>query len=433
MRLVKYCITFIVWLVSTQHLFSQEFLNGAQQRLSGKETTVWIATNRGMVNHRILGLVRGNKGTLLSFTEARYDGKDEGPHDLVCKRSTNNGKSWGEEIFIEKSDGSFWKKEGTGNKLESWANPAALLDATTGRIFIFYVLNEGVVNGVNAQRMSRVFYRTTDDEGHTWSNRVEITDVLNVGADGNASKDGQGMLVKNEEGFACDYLKRAFHMPGPGHGIQLKNGRLLLQFWHRRSIRIIEPDGKAKLVPVNDRLYSSSVIYSDDHGKTWKKGGQTGLGHNATEARVVELADGTVMMNARMHNKDRRWIAFSKDGGLTWINGTEQMIVIPHTSVDCGLISVPASDKKDKSSWLLYSHPDKKDKREGLTVSLSKDAGKTWISSKTVFPYGVQYSDLVKLKNGYVGLLYEKGDPFPDSKNIREISFVRFKLKNVLK
>src|SRR3546814_10190971 len=106
-------------------------------------------------------------------------------------------------------------------------------------------------------------------------------------------------------------------MPGTGHGTQLKNGRLLVPFWHRRALGLIKPDGTVQKIPVNDRLYSSSAIYSDDHGVTWEKGMDTGLGHRTTEARIVELADGTVMMNARMYNKSRRWVALSEDQGQT--------------------------------------------------------------------------------------------------------------------
>src|SRR3546814_15534861 len=75
-------------------------------------------------------------------------------------------------------------------------------------------------------RMTRVFYRYSDDEGLTWSKRNEITAVLNTEPTGRPHVDINGDPIKNEDGFASDFLGRAFHMPGPGHGTQLKNGRL---------------------------------------------------------------------------------------------------------------------------------------------------------------------------------------------------------------
>ncbi len=418
----------VLFLAGNNIGFSQG-IKQQEEKTPMSETMVWMGNERGMKNHRILGLTLGKKGAILAFTEARLDGSDEGPHDLVCKRSLDNGITWSSDIFIEKGDGGFWKAQGVQGKLESWANPAALTDLTNGRIFIFYVLNEGEYKGRNTQRMTHVFYRFSDDEGLTWSKRTEITDVLNTGPDGRPHVDINGQPIKNANGFACDYLGRAFHMPGPGHGIQLDNGRLLVQFWHRRPIGNVQADGTSVSTPIADRLYSSSAIYSDDHGQTWTKGSDTGLGHHATEARVVQLADGTVMMNARMHNRGRRWVARSNDQGVTWQEGYEEETVIPYTAVDCGLIRVqPSHQESRKTDWLLHSHPNKVDKREGLTVSLSTDGGKTWPVSKLVYAYGAQYSDLVQLKDGTIGLMYEKKNNHPESTLVAGISFVRFEL-----
>src|SRR3546814_20074651 len=115
-------------------------------------------------------------------------------------------------------------------------------------------------------------------------------------------------------------------MPGPGHGTQLKNGRLLVPFWHRRALGRIKPDCTVQKIPVNDRLYSSSAIYSDDHGVTSETGRDTGLGHSTTEARTVDLADGTVIMTATMHTKTRRWSAVREGKGKSRNKGPEEAI-----------------------------------------------------------------------------------------------------------
>ncbi len=61
----------------------------------------------------------------------------------------------------------------------------------------------------------------------------------------------------------------------------------------------------------------SHVIYSDDHGATWKLGGV--VGPNCNESQAVELADGRLMLNMRSYQaNNRRLVATSKDGGVTF-------------------------------------------------------------------------------------------------------------------
>ena len=59
------------------------------------------------------------------------------------------------------------------------------------------------------------------------------------------------------------------------------------------------------------------MVFSDDHGKSWQLGGQTGP--EMGESQVVELADGSLMLNMRSRRgKKCRAVAFSRDGGKTW-------------------------------------------------------------------------------------------------------------------
>ena len=260
------------------------------------ETTVWRDRENEMAVHFVYGLTATRSGAILAFAEARIgSGDDETPHHLVMKRSADLGASWSDSVIVEPSDGNYWKAQGQPDRRECWANPAALADRSTGRIFIFYVLNEGAYAGKNMQRYTRNFYRYSDDDGKTWSARVDVTDLLNAKAEGTPNRDASGAWIRDINGFACDHLGRAFHMPGPGHGVQLKEGRLLMPFWNRTAIGA--PGG---LIPREQRAYGLRLLYSDDGGNRWKAGPAFGEEVGPTECRLVEFDDGTVYLNARV-------------------------------------------------------------------------------------------------------------------------------------
>src|SRR5204862_5881817 len=112
------------------------------------------------------------------------------------------------------------------------------------------------------------------------------------------------------------------------------------------------------------------VIYSDDHGASWKLGGV--LGPDCNECQVVELADGRLMLNMRSYRKShRRLVALSNDGGLTWSDPADDAALVE--PVCQASISRYPGDR----SRILFSNPASM-QREKMTVRLSYDEGRTW-------------------------------------------------------
>lgn len=372
------------------------------------QQTIWKPLEDGYAIHHVHALAVTNKGTLLAFTEGRLGAYDEDPKHLLLKRSTDKGATWSDDVLIEQSNGAYWRTQGQPGKLEAWTNPAALVDQQTGRIFIFYALGEGS----HHQRWTRVFYRYSDNDGLTWlpagrAGRVEITKLLK----------------ENRHGWT-------FHMPGPGHGLQLgaqrgahaaKNGRLLMQFWNRR------------LVTERPRNYGVTVLYSDDHGKTWRRGGETGLDYGMNESRLVELADGQIVVNGRgsdaednaqrADTKMARLYAYSNDAGASFSASTPRR-ELNYTNVDSGMVRYVAGGQ----DCLLVSHPSAATLRERLVVSVSCDGAKTWTHQRLIDPGRVSYSDLVVLPDQTIGLIYGKRAPggITPSGLAGSVAFVRF-------
>jgi Neuraminidase (sialidase) len=296
------------------------------------------------------------------------------------------------------------------DKKEVWTNPAPLVDKQTGRIFIFYALSEGLVNGENLQRYTKVFYKFSDDEGLNWSNRVEVTGILNSREDGFPNKDRDGNWITDFNKFPCDFLGRAFHMPGPGHGIQLSNGRLLLQVWNRTALGTL----KKGEISLDERRYGISTIYSDDHGETWKYGSSFAHnGLNGSESRIAELQNGDIYLNTRYvkEKNSHRMIAYSYDKGITWGDfQIDQNFPLSNTC-DAGLIAF--KDEKQNKTLLLYSKNESPEGRKNLVIRLSSDRGKSWPISKIIDEGPAQYSDLAVLPDNSILLIYETGKKSP--------------------
>ncbi len=378
---------------------------------------VWRADENNVDGYRIPGIVVTPKGTILAFSEERPIYGDADPKSIVVKRSEDEGVTWSQNTYIENCDGEYWlehaekiDKYDVPDKKEVWTNPAPLVDIQTGRIFIFYALSEGLVNGENLQRYTKVFYKFSDDEGLNWSNRFEVTDILNSREDGFQNKDKDGNWITDFNKFPCDYLGRAFHMPGPGHGIQLSNGRLLLQVWNRTALGTFKK-GETSL---DERRYGICTIYSDDHGKIWKYGSSFAHnGLNGSESRIAELQNGDIYLNTRYvkEQNSHRMIAYSYDKGITWRDIRIDWNFPLSNTCDAGLIVL--KDKKQDKTLLLYSKNESPEGRKNLVIRLSSDSGKSWLISKIVDEGPALYSDLAVLPDNSILLIYETGKKSP--------------------
>jgi sialidase-1 len=381
------------------------------------ETSVWTRGEDGIPVHFVYALTITPQQTLLAFAEARLTPRDDSPHHLVLKRSTDLGATWSEDAVIERADGSFWQSHGIEDRLECWTNPAALTERRSGRVYFFYALNEGIVRAEhNTQRYTRNFYRFSDDEGVTWSDRVEITHLLTATAGGQPNLLPNGDWQRDAAGFPCDFMGRTFFMPGPGHGLQLQDGRLIMQFWCRTAIGTLE----GQETPMKDRHYGIRLLYSDDGGSTWQTGPAIGHELNATESRLVQFQDGEVYLNARTSNGPRgqRGVMLGTADGMKWqVKGYDEAMP-RYTSVDSGLTLV----RHEGQEVLLLSHPRNETRRMELTISASVDRGLTWPVHRLVHEDGSNYSVMVPLPDGKAGILYARG---PSAREGFDVKFLR--------
>lgn len=347
-------------------------VNGAQKPETVSQVEVFRRGEDGYHTFRIPAVLAAPKGDLLAFCEARKSGAgDSGNIDTVLKRSRDGGKTWG-PLEVVWDDGP-----------HTVGNPCPVVDRATGTLWLPLTRNlgedrEGAIKARTAKGSREVWITHSRDDGKTWAQPVEITATTK----------------------APDWT---WYATGPGVGIQLRSGRLVIPCDHAEAGTV---------------MYRSHVIYSDDHGKTWKRSGP--IGDYTNECQVVERADGSLLMNMRSyHQQNRRAIATSRDGGVTWSDITLDPALIEPVC-QASLLRYPAR-KRRKAREVLFSNP-AGTKREKLTVRLSPDDGVTWTAARELHAGPAAYSCLVVLRDGAIGCLYERGDQHPYEK----ITFARF-------
>jgi sialidase-1 len=312
---------------------------------------------------RIPALVLTKKNTLLAFCEGRIGtASDWADMDLLMRRSIDGGETWEPPVVIAA------RRNG-----QPTSNATPIVD------------DKGTVHLLYQRDYARAYYTRSTDDGKTWAEPVDITYAF--------------------EGFKTEYDWKVL-APGPGHGIQLKNGRLLAAVW------MSDP---AKLVPHRSHAPScTATIYSDDFGKTWQRGAivanNTPEFKNPNETMAIQLEDGRVMLNIRnVSEEHRRGVSYSPDGISNWTKPAfDEQLFEPICMAS--IVRIPAKKKSDKSR-ILFVNPDSRDipkfPRKNLTAKLSYDEGKTWSVNKVLDAGPAGYSDLAVAADGTVYCLYE--------------------------
>ncbi len=349
-----------------------------------KQTDIFEAGKGGYHTYRIPALAVSRKGTILAFCEGRkYSEDDAGKIDLLLKRSPDSGENW-QETQLLVADGD-----------NTCGNPCPVVDQSDGTIWLLFCKNlseghEGLIIGGQAPRTAWVTKST--DDGVTWSEPHEIT------------KD-----VK-----AASWT---WYATGPGHGIQLGNGRLMIPCDHGLGV-----DVDADLDLGLEGILHSHIIYSDDHGKTWQVGGIVDKGTN--ECAIVQAVDGAVYINCRNYiGAKRRAVAWSQDNGVTFSKrGWDETLIEP--ICQASIVRFTDKDSHDKNR-ILFSNPASTGRRENLTVRVSYDECWTWAESKLLCKGPSAYSDLAITHDMTICCLYEWGEEHPYEK----LTFAQFTIE----
>ena len=322
---------------------------------------VFVSGKNGYHTYRIPAIETAPDGSLLAFAEARkYNAGDPGMEnneiDLVCKRSTDGGRTWSAMKVIE-APGQRW----------SAANPATVVDRQTGRVWLLYLRCKPGRNTDTSRPGTddnQILARTSDDSGLTWSSPIDLTAV---------SRDMEDPRWR-------------VSVVGPGGMIQDRKGRLMAPVWRAAPGGVL-------------------AIFSEDHGRTWHRGQAVPGGQGGDEDQLVELSDGRILIDYRQSGGPQRWMAESPDGGRTW---SEPRPGLPVSPVCCAIERFTLKSAGDDRDRILWTGP-KGPGRNNLVVRVSYDECRTFPNERLIAAGPAAYSDLAILKDKSAGVLWERG------------------------
>ncbi|MBE6383005.1 MAG: exo-alpha-sialidase [Lentisphaerae bacterium] len=323
--------------------------------LAAPETTLWKGGDGGIKVYRIPALCTAPNGDLVAACDARKENGGDlnvyQPINISIRRSTDDGKTWSEPV-------NSWTWPWNDNEKWAGSDPSLVVDAKAKKLFLFYNVWKWEDTRKWDNNIYRFYVQESFDNGKSWSRPRDI------------SKD----IAFPGWGFGKARNNGGFIFITSGSGIQTKDGTLLHTIVH-------VGDGNA--------LFGSS-----DHGRTWKAFGKPVK--NGDECKVVELADGSWMINSRWRGGGRQ-IHVTKDRGKTWESRYDATLADPQCNAQI----------MRYGNELLFSNCNSPNRRANLYVRASMDDGKTWGKGVCVQPNGAAYSDMTILGNGDVGVLYE--------------------------
>ena len=313
---------------------------------------------------KIPSVTRLAGGALLALGEGRRGScADDAPTDVVARRSSDGGRSWG-ALRVAVGGGAAAQPASS-----TWGNAAPV------------VLPSGALLLPLCRNNAEVWLSRSDDGGASFAPPVRLEGVV-------------------------DPAWRWVGL-GPPAGLLLRSGRVLVPLY-RSAHRL---DGT---------VTAGAAMLSDDGGASWRLGAAVGgAEHWVNEGQAAELASGEVLLNARGAGVFRLQAA-SRDGGESFGAVSDvPSLGAPVDGCEGSLLALPpgACGGAGGAQRVLYSGPSGPSVlRRDMRLHASDDGGATYSELATIDGGAVGYSSLALLGANATGaapragLLYERSD-----------------------
>lgn len=315
-----------------------------------------------VVLHHQQGENASKNGRVVTMADNRFNHNGDLPNhiDVYERHSDDNGATWSTHKMVVGTDADH-ALVGGGHGF----GDVSLVECASGKIVAIMVGGPGYFQSTPSNPIVPTIITSTDG-GDTWSTPRTLTNELynttyKEGAvQGSFAGSGRGLMLQRQKD-------------------EQLNGRIMFAMSHRFANNNVQ----------------EYIIYSDDEGNTWKFSTQSAYS-GGDESKLVELADGTVMISVRQGGQ--RGYNKSTDGGVTW--GTQAKWA-DISGCACNADILYVNDRV-----LLHSYPNN-GSRKNLTIKASFDDGKSWSSPYVVCAPGASYSTMDVTKDGDIAIFYE--------------------------
>lgn len=315
-----------------------------------------------VVLHHQQGENANKNGRVVTMADNRFNHNGDLPNhiDVYERHSDDNGATWSTHKMVvgtEADHALVGGNHGFGD--------VSLVECASGKIVAIMVGGPGYFGSTPSNPIVPAIITSTDG-GDTWSTPRTLTNELynttyNEGAvQGSFAGSGRGLMLQRQKDKQL-------------------NGRIMFAMSHRFANNNVQ----------------EYIIYSDDEGNTWKFSTQSAYS-GGDESKLVELADGTVMISVRQSGQ--RGYNKSTDGGVTW--GTQaKWADINGNACNGDILYV-------NKHVMLHSYPNN-GKRKNVTIKASFDGGKSWSNPYVVCAPSSCYSTMDVTKDGDIAIFYE--------------------------
>ncbi len=231
---------------------------------------------------------------------------------------------------------------------------------------------------LKAPKRCYIFMTKSSDGGKTWTEPVDITN----------------MILHEDDG--------TFLGVAPGTGITTEDGRIIMPLYTLKN--------------------GTVSIYSIDNGNTWHRMTRCAYSENIDEWQMIETPNGGILGLGRQKGFGKTPVSYSGDGSKTWEKCKKTALYAPK----CQKSVITAG------GYVFCSHASKRTRSDGV-ISIGKlrmvkgrYTGIDWFKDVEINKGFFAYSCLAQIDDDTIGVLYE-------SEPSSYLEFQRFKISEICK